>query len=127
MKKQLLVVEDETVLRRSLVRSLYQDGFEVKDAWSSQQAWLVLNSSSIALLLLDIGLPDGNGLDFLAEVRICYPHLPVIMMTGQDNMELQLRAEQLGARVFVKKPFRLAVLRQLIQGITNPLEERERL
>ncbi len=107
------------------MRSLYKDGFEVKDAWSSQQAWLILNSSSIALMLLDVGLPDGNGLDLLAEVRMRYPRLPVIIMTGQEALELQLRAEQLGARAFLKKPLRLATLRQLVRGITDPLDELE--
>ena len=111
---RVLVVEDETTLRKNIDRSLRKRGFEVLTAPGVASARQALEGSQIDIVCLNINLPDGNGLDLLEEARAAHPGLPAIIISGTATPEDRLRAKRLGVQGFLDKPFRLADLIELI-------------
>ncbi len=114
MIKQILIVEDNQVLHKNLTKSLTGNQFEIKNAWSGKDALAILNADRIQMVLLDIGLPDYNGLDLLEEIRKSHPQIPVIIMTADSSLENERRAKRLGVAAFFTKPIHLKVLKETI-------------
>jgi two-component system response regulator AtoC len=103
----LLIVEDEAVLARNLVKLFSRQGFEAQHASGIAEAQRIVAAMSIDVVLLDLRLPDGSGLDFLDAVLATDADLPVIMMTAYGSVADAVRAMQRGARDYVQKPFEL--------------------
>jgi DNA-binding response OmpR family regulator len=104
----VLVVEDEATLLKNVARSLRLAGFEVLTAETCELARSAFKNNRVDGLCLDIGLPDGDGLDLLEEIRRNAPDLPAIVISSASTPEARLRAARLGVRQFLPKPFRLA-------------------
>lgn len=105
-KETLLIVDDEEDLLQLLKRSLEPDlGCEVKVASSGGEALNVLERVSVDLLLVDMKMPEMNGLELLEQVRAGYPWLTVVMMTAHGCIELAVQAIRMGAYDFITKPF----------------------
>lgn len=117
LKNRILIVEDEPVLQKNIAISLRREGYEVMEASSGADAWRILDVSSIDFLILDVGLPDYNGLELLKEVREVHPRLSTIVMTARDAPEVQDRAIEWGAAAFLAKPIALRVLKAKIRSI----------
>lgn len=107
MQAQVLVVEDETLLQKHILRSLQRAGFLATGATCLSEARQILQLADIHAILLDVALPDGDGLEFLQQVHAWKPHLYVVIVTAQDSPAVQQRASQLGAAGFLKKPVAL--------------------
>ena len=108
MAEHILIVEDDTALGQGLCLTLEQYACTLAPTLAEGRA--LLQRGSWDLLILDINLPDGSGLDLLAQVRHA-GRLPVLILTAND-MELdEVRGLELGADDYVTKPFSLAVLR----------------
>ncbi len=118
MTKTILIVEDEIILLKNLKQSLTRFGYQVVGARSIAEAQTAL-SEPIDLLCLDIGLMDGNGLDWLQDHKADYPRLPVIVITGQDSYQIRARADRLEADAFLAKPFSLARFRELVRLVLD--------
>lgn len=116
-RNRILIVEDEYLLQKNIALSLRREGYEVMEAINGADAWKILNVFSIDLLILDVGLPDYDGLTLLREVRAIYPRLPAIVMTASDAPEVESRAIQLGASAFLTKPVVLRVLKEEIRKV----------
>jgi DNA-binding NtrC family response regulator len=127
MRQHILVVEDEVRLHKNLLRSLQRAGFAVIGVADGSAVWPVLRALAVDLVLLDLGLPDTDGLTVLHHVHVRYPHLPIVVMTGQASRELEPQAYQLGARAFFSKPLALAQLQETIRAILQGLAESPRL
>jgi DNA-binding response OmpR family regulator len=82
MKQHLLVVDDEAPIRELLSEYLRKHGYEVSVAATANEAVRLSNESTVHLMILDIGLPDADGLELLEIVKTSHPNLPVIMLTG---------------------------------------------
>jgi DNA-binding NtrC family response regulator len=109
----ILVVEDDENLRLILSDRLSSSGYSVYGASSLAGALEFLENKSCKLALLDIFLPDQNGLEGLRAIREKYPMLPVIVMTAHGTIDMAVEAIKEGAYEFVTKPLdykRLAVL-----------------
>jgi two-component system KDP operon response regulator KdpE len=105
VRKRILIVEDEPVVRTLLRATLSADLFEVWEASDGNAALVAAAGTAPSLVLLDWQLPTLSGPEVLAALRTRYPQLPVIVVTGtQDPVERQ-RAERLGADMFLTKPF----------------------
>ena len=104
---KILVVEDELIIRTILDNFLGNDGYEVFLAEKCSEADEILAKESIDLILLDINLPEKTGYDFLTEIRAVArtADIPVIFLTGQDEMSEKVKAFELGAADFIVKPF----------------------
>lgn len=108
---QILIIEDDTGLNQGLCRALKSGERQVFSCLNLKTAREQLLCGKVSLVLLDINLPDGNGLDFLQELKTADPMLPVILLTANDtDMDIVAGLEQ-GADDYITKPFSLAVLR----------------
>ncbi len=109
--EQLLIVEDDKGLNQGLCKALKADNRQIISCQDLKTAREQLLCGSVSLILLDINLPDGNGLDFLREIKKNTPDTPVIMLTANDtDMDIVDGLEQ-GADDYITKPFSLSVLR----------------
>jgi predicted glycosyltransferase/CheY-like chemotaxis protein len=116
MKPTVLVVEDEPILARNLARSLERAGLATRVAGSFAAARAALDSDGAFadFLCVDISLGDGNGLDLARLVQQRHPHVPILVMTGQDSVSNRSLAESLNTVAFLSKPFSLAHFRELV-------------
>lgn len=106
-----MVVDDEADLRRIISRMLASHG-EVVEAADTAQARLLLKERAPDLLLLDVSLPDGSGLEVLKAAHALAPGLPVLMLTGQLDIATARDALEHGARAYMTKPFEPAALQE---------------
>lgn len=112
----ILLVEDDPVLTRSIKRGLTDTGYHVKTAGNIAAARVKLSESPTHLLLLDIGLPDGSGFDFLEEIQKQHHGLPVIILTARDTVPDKIRGLDLGADDYLVKPFEFQELTARIRA-----------
>jgi two-component system response regulator PilR (NtrC family) len=111
----LLIVDDETSILDFLSLLLSGEGFAVDTARSAEEARKALAGKSFELVLCDILMPDGNGLDLLREIRAATPNTAVVMMTAYTSTKSAIEAMKLGAYDYVSKPFDVEELKILVQ------------
>jgi DNA-binding response OmpR family regulator len=109
---KILVVDDSLTVRMDLCESLQEAGFEVEDAATLQAAREELAAGGYGLVLLDVQLPDGDGVDFLGELRADLNHagLRVILMSSEAQVHDRVRGLQHAADDYVGKPYAMAYL-----------------
>ena len=112
----LLIVEDDPMLGNALLSGLSQY-FQAVLAPSLAEARHRLATTEFSLVLLDLSLPDGSGLDLLREIRRTKTPLPVIILTARDNAQYRIEGLQLGADDYVGKPFDLGELVARCQAV----------
>jgi two-component system, NtrC family, nitrogen regulation response regulator NtrX len=119
----ILIVDDEAEIRESLGEILKEDGYTVTSTATASEALVLLRDASYDVILLDIWLPDRDGLDVLTEVRsLAIESTPeVIIISGHGTIETAVRATKLGAFDFLEKP--LSIDRTLIL-LKNAVEAR---
>ena len=110
---RILIVEDEAVLRKHLARLLVREGYEVATAASCAEALDQLGRGSFEAMLLDLMLPDGDGLDLLAGIGAQRPRRTIVM-TACSAPERDVRARQLDVCRVLRKPLDLL---QLIDAV----------
>ena len=109
--EQLLIVEDDIGLNQGLCKALKADDRQIISCHDLKAAREQLLCGSVSLVLLDINLPDGSGLELLREIKENTPGIPVILLTANDtDMDIVVGLEQ-GADDYITKPFSLSVLR----------------
>lgn len=109
--EQLLIVEDDKILNQGLCKALKEENRKIYSCQTIQAAREQLLCSRISLVLLDINLPDGSGLDFLRKLKSDFPDLPVILLTANDTDIDIVDGLEHGADDYITKPFSLSVLR----------------
>jgi len=102
----ILLVEDDERIRKEMLDALRAAGFHVDVAVSVGDARRAL-AEHYDLLLLDLGLPDGDGLDICRELRSAGRSIPIIIITARDGQEQRVRGLDVGADDYVVKPFHL--------------------
>ena len=104
---KILVIEDEPDIRRNLEYNLSREGFSVSGAASISEAKLILNSDFFNLILLDLMLPDGSGLDLCKSIKANAKteSTPIIILTAKDDEVDRVVGFELGADDYVTKPF----------------------
>ena len=105
MKQHILIVDDEKIITKALSRIFQHNGFEVDTAHDGKEALKKVIKNNYHVILLDIILPEMNGVDVLAKIKEKKPQTPVIMMTAYSNEEALHKAKQLGADDAILKPF----------------------
>jgi DNA-binding response OmpR family regulator len=122
----ILLVDDDADLVAMAETFLRRDGFRVSTASDARGAAALLREHPVDLLVLDLGLPDGNGLDFLRGVRASR-HLPVIIVTGWAEERERVVGLELGADDYLVKPISLPELAARIRAVlrrTKPPTDR---
>ena len=118
----ILVIEDEPDIRKNLEYNLSREGFTVTTSSSLSEAESILNSNKFSLILLDLMLPDGSGLDLCKKMK-SNPEtdaIPIIILTAKDDEVDKVVGFELGADDYVTKPFSV---RELILRIKAVLKE----
>lgn len=113
--KQILVVEDDLSLSEGICLALKDDRFRLLPCPDLAQARLLLERQCVDLVLLDINLPDGNGLSLLGEIRR-RDKTPVILLTARDTELDVVTGLERGADDYITKPFSLAILRARVHA-----------
>jgi len=101
----VLIIDDEAAIRESLETLLEMEGYDVQSAATADEGLTRIGNRPYDLVLLDLALPDRNGIDLLAELHVHDPQLDVIMITAYGTVENAVKAMQAGATNFVQKPW----------------------
>ena len=111
--QKILVVDDEPNVHYSFRRVLGQE-YEILSAFSGDEALSKIDDPALRLILMDVRMPNRDGLDTLEEVKQRRPSIPVIMMTAFVSAETAIRSTTLNADDYLVKPFDVVALKQLI-------------
>lgn len=103
MKPAVLIIDDEEKLRGLLKRIIGLEGYQVTDIGNLQGARQFLENNSIDIVLCDVKLPDGNGVEFTKEIKTKYPHLEIILLTAYGNIPDGIKAIKNGAFDYLVK------------------------
>jgi two-component system, OmpR family, KDP operon response regulator KdpE len=103
---RILVVEDEALMRRVLVVALRSQGVSTLEAETGTEAIRLLADQAVDCILLDLGLPDIDGVEVVTRVRAINPSLPIILLSAHGEERHQIRALDAGADDYITKPFR---------------------
>lgn len=117
----ILVVDDERLIRWSLEQRLQREGYTVRSAETGAEALQRTQADPSDLVLLDVRLPDTDGVELLGKLRAADPDCLVILMTAHGGVESAVRAMKLGAQDYVSKPFDME---ELTLSIRKALEAR---
>ena len=115
MKPTVLVVDDEPLIRWTLTERLSADGYRVVEAATAAAA-LERHAEGVDLVLLDVKLPDGDGLDVLKRIKDADPDTLVIMLTATSSVDIAVAAMKAGAFHYANKPFNLDEIARLVDN-----------
>jgi DNA-binding response OmpR family regulator len=113
---RILLIEDDERIRKELLDALRASGFDVDVSVLARHARLALERE-YDLILLDLGLPDGDGLDLCREMRARGRSMPVIILTARDAPEQRVRGLDVGADDYVVKPFHVPELIARVRSV----------
>ena len=106
----VLIIEDEKLIRRFVRASLEEEGCRVYEAGSCADGLLEAGASKPDLIVLDLGLPDGNGVDFIRDLR-AWSDVPILVLSARSNEKDKIQALDVGADDYLTKPFGVGELR----------------
>ena len=104
MSDHILIVDDEKGILDALSAVLDDEGYTVSTAENGSEALKKIKDDTPSVILLDVWLPDIDGLEILREIRSAYPGVAVIVMSGHGTIETAVRATKLGAYDYIEKP-----------------------
>ena len=113
--KRILIVDDEQSMREVLAILLKKEGFDVLTAGSRAEAAAALSRCAVDMILTDVRLPDGDGIEILRHVKAAAPETVVIVMTGYGTSADAVAARKLGAFAYLFKPFDVDEVRIVIR------------
>ena len=127
----ILVVEDDDATRSFLTDNLAADGHDVVAADSARHGWRLMETKFPDLALIDVGLPDGSGLDLIRQVREADgvasrvdPRLPILVLSGRRGELDRIRGFERGCDDYVAKPFSYAELRARVGALLRRTQRR---
>jgi DNA-binding response OmpR family regulator len=103
--KRILAIDDDSDILKVLKANLELHGYEVETAENGKNAWKVLSGKQTDLILLDLMLPDINGVEMCCSLRSKYSQIPIIMLTAKDKLSDKVIGFECGADDYVVKPF----------------------
>lgn len=117
----ILVVEDDPAIRRLICKTLEHEGWLAVTAESVKRALIEAKAKPPACMLLDLGLPDGDGIDLIRQLRT-WSDFPIVVLTARDHETSKVQALDEGANDYVTKPFSIA---ELLARIRVQLRQRQ--
>ena len=123
-KRAILVVEDEKAISNFICRALTVNEYLPITAATAREAVTLFFAHRPALVLLDLGLPDQDGMDLLAELKELSTHTPIIVVSARDREAEKVRALDMGADDYITKPFGVS---ELLARIRATLRHADRL
>jgi len=121
---KILVADDEEIFRKLVVDFLKKDGYEVVEASDGKEALLIFqNNDDINLCVLDVMMPEINGIDVCRRIKTSPNPSPVLILTAKDSDEDQIEALEAGADDYISKPFSFPILLLRIKGLLKRVHE----
>ena len=114
---KILIVEDDALLLQGLILAMQSEGYACDGVSTSREAMLSLASGHYSLIVLDLGLPDEDGLNLLQRLRREKVCLPVLILTARDTVEDRISGLDAGAHASLIKPFALEELNARIRAL----------
>jgi CheY-like chemotaxis protein len=114
----VLLVEDEPLAIHTMSRFLGKLGFRVSTAGDGVAALETLEADLARVVVTDLRMPRGGGLDLVAKVRRRWPGLPVIVLTGYGTEEIERQALDAGAHTVLRKPVSIQEVGEMLKGLT---------
>lgn len=116
---RVLIVEDEQMLQESIVEYLSSESYSCDSATTFKDAYRKINNETYYCVLLDLGLPDGNGLDLIDAVKKTEYDPLVIVISAKNSLEDKIDGLDLGADDYITKPFHLSELNARIKAVAR--------
>lgn len=110
MKQRILIVDDDPSTRFGFSAFLAKAGYDIDEASGLAEAKEAVSSKRIGAVLLDLKLPDGNGIDWIPELREHYPDIAIVVITGSGDIPVAVDAMRRGADNFLTKPVNMSEL-----------------
>lgn len=120
--KKILVIDDEAIVRLSCERTLIPEGYHVQSVASGSEGLKLLEQESFPVVLLDLKMPDMDGIEVLSKIKKIQPKSKVIMITGYSTVETAVKALKLGAANYIEKPFSPAKLLEAVNEVIKSAE-----
>lgn len=111
---RILVIDDEPVVRETLVEILRQQKHEVLSAGDGAEGLQLLEECPVDLVLCDLYLPGMSGIEVLSKAKARFPHISVVVITGQPNLNQAVTAMKKGAADFIPKPFTIDYIHHVV-------------
>jgi DNA-binding NtrC family response regulator len=124
MKGKILIVDDEPELRQ-LLKTILEPDFTVSEAENAAALQRSFSHDAPDVILLDLKLPDANGLDLLPQIKKTWPDTEVIVLTGEATFEAAVQATKRGAYHFINKPFDPQVLQVTVERAIENRQQKE--
>ena len=119
--RTILLIEDDENLSRGIAFTFEKAGYRPVSARSITEGKRLLEQQGADLIILDLGLPDGNGMDLCKEIR-AHSQVPIIMLTACDLETDEVQGLMSGADDYITKPFTLSVLRARVEALFRRME-----
>ena len=119
MTRQILIIDDNLTLANVLQRYLTRIGFETAVAPNGSDARRMLQDKPADLVILDVDLPDCDGLDWLEQMRASHPVFPVVIVSSHSATALRPHDCGSPAPAYLRKPFSLSYLRKTVERALN--------
>jgi len=116
---KVLIVEDEKIMAKEIATFLEKAFYRCDTAWSAGQARQLMEENPYDFILLDLGLPDSDGLQVLNETKKICPDASYIILTARGDLDDRIKGLDLGADDYLAKPFSLLELQSRMQAITR--------
>lgn len=113
--EQILIIDDEEFIRENLNRILTKEGYAVLMAPNGKEGIEIISEENIDLVLLDLNLPDVNGIEVLKKIKAISPNVLVIIITGYATVDSAVEALKLGAYDYIKKPFKADAIKLIVK------------
>lgn len=117
---RVLVIDDETVFLNTLITRLKIRGFDAHGCEDAKKGLEMLKSQTFDVVLLDVSMPEIDGIEALEMIKTEWPALPVILLTGHASIDSAIKGKQMGAFDYLLKPFP-------IDDLTDRVEEAHKL
>jgi DNA-binding response OmpR family regulator len=110
MADSILLIDDETQFLATMAKRLRKRGFLVREAGNGLEGLRALEVESADVVVLDVGMPGMDGIQVLREIKLHFPQVQVLMLTGHADMEVAISGMAMGAFDYLMKPVELDVL-----------------
>jgi len=119
MKGKILIVDDQKGVRRLLEELFKKEGWDVKVASDGQEAINKVEEGLPDIILMDVKMPNMNGLEASQIILQAHNQVPIIMMTAYGEIEVVKKALEAGVRKCITKPFDIIILRDMVNNLIN--------
>ena len=107
MQKKILIIDDDYALRTVMIKALRTSKINIRTASTISEGWYLLEKEEFDLVICDVVLPDGDGLELVKKLKNKFNHLQFIVISAQNNILTAIKADQLDVFEYIPKPLDL--------------------